>query len=80
MCMTTGAPGTLRFGLTRVGGTGFPVSRPSGKGSSVTAIELDHPAYDCLYLALTVENDCRFVTADELLQQRTEFPLIRASR
>jgi predicted nucleic acid-binding protein len=29
------------------------------------AIELDHPAYDCLYLALAIENDCRFVTADE---------------
>jgi predicted nucleic acid-binding protein len=29
------------------------------------AIELDHPAYDCLYLALAVANDCRFVTADE---------------
>jgi predicted nucleic acid-binding protein len=29
------------------------------------AIELDHPAYDCLYLALAVENECRFVTADE---------------
>ena len=32
------------------------------------SIELvDHPAYDCLYLALVVENDCRFVTADERL-------------
>ncbi len=29
------------------------------------AIEVDHPAYDCLYLALAKENDCRFVTADE---------------
>ncbi len=29
------------------------------------AIELDHPAYDCLYLALASERDCRFVTADE---------------
>ena len=29
------------------------------------AIELDHPAYDCLYLALATENGCRFVTADE---------------
>ena len=29
------------------------------------AIELDHRAYDCLYLALAIENDCRFVTADE---------------
>jgi predicted nucleic acid-binding protein len=29
------------------------------------AIELDHPAYDCLYLALAIEKDCPFVTADE---------------
>jgi predicted nucleic acid-binding protein len=29
------------------------------------AIELDHPAYDCLYLALAVESDCQFVTADQ---------------
>jgi predicted nucleic acid-binding protein len=29
------------------------------------AVELDHPAYDCVYLALAVERDCRFVTADE---------------
>lgn len=29
------------------------------------AIALDHPAYDCLYLALAAANDCRFVTADE---------------
>jgi predicted nucleic acid-binding protein len=29
------------------------------------AIELDHPAYDCLYLAVAIKNDCRFVTADK---------------
>ncbi len=29
------------------------------------AIDLDHPAYDCLYLVLAAKNDCRFVTADE---------------
>jgi predicted nucleic acid-binding protein len=29
------------------------------------SIELDHPACDCLYLALAVENECRFVSADE---------------
>jgi predicted nucleic acid-binding protein len=29
------------------------------------AVEIDHPAYDCLYLALASERDCRFVTADE---------------
>jgi len=28
------------------------------------SIEIDHPAYDCLYLALAAENKCRFVTAD----------------
>ena len=31
------------------------------------AIELDHPAYDCLYIAIAVENGCQFVTADESL-------------
>jgi predicted nucleic acid-binding protein len=34
------------------------------------AIELDHPAYDCLYLAVAIENDCRFVTADECLLRK----------
>jgi predicted nucleic acid-binding protein len=29
------------------------------------SIEIDHPAYDCLYLALAVEKKCQFVTADE---------------
>jgi predicted nucleic acid-binding protein len=29
------------------------------------AIELNHPAYDCLYLALATQHDCRFITADE---------------
>jgi predicted nucleic acid-binding protein len=28
------------------------------------AIELDHPAYDCLYLAVAVDRNCRVVTAD----------------
>jgi len=29
------------------------------------SIEINHPAYDCLYLALAVDNECRCVTADE---------------
>lgn len=29
------------------------------------AVELKRPAYDCLYLALAAERNCRFVTADE---------------
>ena len=28
------------------------------------AIEIDHAAYDCVYLALAIENKCQFVTAD----------------
>ena len=31
------------------------------------AIELDHPAYDCLYLAVAESRDFTFVTADERL-------------
>ena len=34
------------------------------------AIELDHPAYDCVYLALALENDCPFVTADQRLRRK----------
>lgn len=34
------------------------------------AIDLEHPAYDCLYLALAIANDCRFVTADERLLRK----------
>jgi predicted nucleic acid-binding protein len=29
------------------------------------SIEFDHPAYDCVYLAMAVDNKCQFVTADE---------------
>jgi predicted nucleic acid-binding protein len=34
------------------------------------SIELDHPAYDCLYIALAEMNDCPFVTADERLLRK----------
>jgi predicted nucleic acid-binding protein len=34
------------------------------------AIEIDHPAYDCLYLALAAVSKCQFVTADERLLRR----------
>lgn len=38
------------------------------------AIDTDHPAYDCLYLALALANDCLFVTADERFRRK----LVRA--
>ena len=34
------------------------------------AIDLDHPAYDCVYVALAVANGCRFVTADQRLLRK----------
>jgi predicted nucleic acid-binding protein len=44
------------------------------------AIELDHPAYDCVYLALAIERDCRFVTADERFLRKLEQGPRRALR
>ncbi|PWB81797.1 MAG: PIN domain nuclease [Methylocystaceae bacterium] len=29
------------------------------------ALQLEHPAYDCVYFALAIEQRCRFITADE---------------
>ena len=34
------------------------------------AIQLDHPAYDCIYLALALKENLRFVTADENLVRK----------
>jgi len=43
------------------------------------SIEIDHPAYDCSYLAMAVEKKCQFVTADERflrkLQQGQKYAL-----
>jgi predicted nucleic acid-binding protein len=32
--------------------------------ATTLAIELDHPAYDCIYAAMALERGCPFVTAD----------------
>jgi predicted nucleic acid-binding protein len=37
----------------------------TARGRNPISIELDHPAYDWLYLALAVDMNCKFVTADE---------------
>jgi predicted nucleic acid-binding protein len=44
------------------------------------AIELDHPAYDCVYLALASESQCQFVTADERLVRKLRQSQRRATR
>lgn len=44
----------------------FPM-RPLLESATRLAIALDHPAYDCVYLALASANGWRFVSADERL-------------
>ena len=42
------------------------------------ALELDHPAYDCIYLAAAIDNHCQFVTADQrLLRKLSQKPRTR---
>jgi predicted nucleic acid-binding protein len=42
-------------------------TRPFLAAATTLAIDLDHPAYDCFYLAIADAQDCRFVTADDRL-------------
>jgi len=45
-------------------------TRPLFEAATRLSIEIDHAAYDCLYLALAVEKRCQFVTADERLLRK----------
>jgi predicted nucleic acid-binding protein len=45
--------------------------RPLLEPATRVAIALDHPAYDCTYLALAQVLSCPLVTADERLRRRT---------
>ncbi len=47
----------------------LPTRHLLGSATSL-AIELDHPAYDCIYLALAIARNWRFVTADERFQRK----------
>jgi len=44
------------------------------------SIEIDHPAYDCLYLALAVKNKFQFVTADNRFLRKLRHGRQRALR
>jgi len=55
----------LAAGLLQGAEIEFLPARSFFEAAARISIELDHPAYDCLYLAIAVENECRFVTADE---------------
>ena len=43
------------------------------------AIELNHPAYDCIYLALAAENHWPFITADMRLLRKVNEATIRTA-
>ena len=47
-------------------------TRSSMEVATRMAIELDHPAYDCVYLALAIDNGCKFVTTDERLLRKLD--------
>jgi predicted nucleic acid-binding protein len=40
--------------------------------ATALAVVLDHPAYDCIYLALAESLACDFVTADQKLQAKPQ--------
>ncbi len=42
-------------------------SRGLAEAATALAVDLRHPAYDCIYLALARERRCRLVTADRRL-------------
>jgi predicted nucleic acid-binding protein len=47
-------------------------TRPLLEAATRIAIDLDHPAYDCVYLALATARTCRFVTADMRLLRKVD--------
>jgi predicted nucleic acid-binding protein len=63
--------------------TNSPVELVSSKSLANAALQLaaqlGHPFYDCLYLALAVEQKCEFITADEKLATKLagRFGLLR---
>lgn len=57
-------------GLLQAADIELTPTRPLMAAATRIAIELDHPAYDCVYLALAAESDCPFVTADDRLLRK----------
>lgn len=53
-------------------GIGWTASTPLLRPAARLAMELDHPIYDCLYLALAVSHDAPLATADARLREAAE--------
>jgi predicted nucleic acid-binding protein len=48
----------------------FVAMRPLFERAMRLAVALDHAAYDCVYIALALDRDCPFVTADQRLVRK----------
>lgn len=57
----------LAIALIERSGISFLTTQGLGETATRLAIELGHPAYDCVYLALALRQKLRFVTADKRL-------------
>ena len=57
----------LAIALIERSGISFQSMQGLGETATRLAIELGHPAYDCIYLALALRQKLRFVTADKRL-------------
>lgn len=69
----SGDEALLAARLLQAAGIEFVPSHTLLEAATQIAIDLNHPAYDCLYIALAAARECRFVTADErLLRKLTE--------
>jgi predicted nucleic acid-binding protein len=47
-------------------------TRPYLAAAVPIAVDLDHPAYDCMYIALATAYDCLFATADQHLLRKLD--------
>jgi predicted nucleic acid-binding protein len=57
----------LAIALIERSGISFLTMQGLGETATRLAIELGHPAYDCVYLALALWQKLRFITADKRL-------------
>lgn len=69
-CELTAQEGDLAAKLLQRADVDLMPMRPLFPAALRLAILLDHPAYDCVYLALALERRARFVTADERLLRK----------
>lgn len=58
---------TLAIALIERSGISFQSMQGLSETATRLAIELGHPAYDCVYMALALRQKLRFVTADKRL-------------